>query len=250
MALPDPPYPYENYLRTLATWPTALGSSSQWFLWFNIQGIPALFDSVTERLNDFEGNFGRYSGWDINSNTTLKLTDGELQFENRIGCVFAKQVNLPSDSFEAGNNGLDFAGWNAPATANTRSKYNKLRITFLETNASFVDFVIKPWMVLASYNGLMSRREDSYRNVKCSWCDINFLARTVGGRKYENRAGHGQIIRKTYRFNNLVPVSIDGEQYSYMSDDMKYTSVEFVYDQYYIRDTQTPAYLDFKLVNS
>jgi hypothetical protein len=97
-------------------------------------------------------------------------------------------------------------------------------------------------MVLASYNGLMSRREDSYRNVKCSWCDINFLAKT--------RSGNDQIIRKTYRFNNLVPVSIDGEQYSYMSDDMKYTSVEFVYDQYYIRDTQTPAYLDYKLINS
>lgn len=238
MALPEPPYPYENYLKSLSNWPTALGSGSQWFLWFNIQGIPALFDSVTERLNDFEGNFGRYSGWDINSNTILKLTDGELQFEKRIGCVFVKQVNLPNDSFDAGNNGLDFAGWSAPATANTRAKYNKLRITFLETNASFVDFVIKPWMVLASYNGLMSRREDSYRNVKCSWCDINFLARITPGKT--------QAIRKTYRFNNIVPVSIDGEQYSYMSDDMKYTSVDFVYDQYYIRDTQTPSLLDFK----
>jgi hypothetical protein len=228
--------PYDSYLKTLASWPTSVASSSHWFLQFDIAGIPALFDSVTERLNNFEGNFGKHSGWDITDDTILKLTDWELNLKNRIGCVLARQVNLPSDSFDAGNTGVDFAGWGAPATANTRSKYNKLKITFLETNASFVDFVIKPWLVLASYNGLMSRQYDSYRNVKCAWCDVNLLAKIGAGKR--------QALRKTYRFNNIVPVSIDGEQYSYMSDDMKYTSVDFVYDQYYIRDTHTPLYLN------
>jgi hypothetical protein len=50
-------------------------------------------------------------------------------------------------------------------------------------------------------------------------------------------------VRKIYRFTNLVPVSIQGEQYSYMTDDMKYTSVDFVYDQYYIQDANTPGLL-------
>ena len=231
--------PYELYLSTLASWPTAIASSNQWFLWFDISNVPALTESLAYRdLNRFEGNFGRSDGWYTNPNVIKKLTDGEYQYYNKVGCVFAKQVNLPSDGFEAGNNGLDYGGWLPPATSGNRNKYNKLKIVFTETNASFIDFVIRPWLVLASYNGLVARPEDSNRNVKCSWCDVNLLARTVPGQP--------QAIRKIYRFNNIVPVSIEGEQYSYMSDDLKYSSVDFVYDQYYVRDVDSGTLLDLK----
>lgn len=230
------PRPYESYLNTLSEWPTALGSSNQWFLWFDIKNVVALTDNLNELLYKAEGNFGRESGWSINENSVLKLIDGEYHFNDKIGCVFAKQVNLPSDGFEAGNEGLTYAGYMPPATSNTRQKYNKLRVTFLETNASFVDFVLKPWMILCSYYGLMSRRYDSKKNIRCSYCDVNFLART--------KPQQEQDYRKIYRFQNIVPISIEGEQYSYLSDDMKTVSVEFIYDQYYIRDADTARNLE------
>jgi hypothetical protein len=228
--------PYDSYLKTLSEWPTAVGSSNQWFLWFDVSSVNALVNSLNQKLYGFESNFGLGDGWDINENTVLKLTDGEYHFRNRIGCVFAKQVNLPSDAFEASNRGLDYGGWMPPATSSNRQKYNKLKITFLETNASFVDFVIKPWLILSSYYGFMSRRANSIKNVKCTFCDVHFLART--------ESKQAQDTRKCYRFQNIVPVSIDAEQYSYLSDDMKTTSVEFVYDQYYVRDTRSFANLE------
>jgi len=234
--------PYDQYLRNLSEWPTAVGSSNQWFLWFDIASVNALTNKLNENLYSLEGNFGRSGGWDIQEETVLKLTDGEYHFKDKTGCVFAKQVNLPSESFEAGNDGLSYAGWMPPATSNTRNKYGKFRVTFLETNASFVDFVIKPWLVLASYYGMMSRRQDSDKNVKCTVCEVNFLART--------KAKQQQDVRKTYRFQNIVPVSIDGEQYSYLSDDMKIISVDFVYDQYYVRDTYSFANLERTYYNS
>jgi hypothetical protein len=227
--------PYDYYLKTLSDWPTALGSSNQWFLWFDIANVNSLVNELNTKLRTLEGNFGT-SGWGIEDDTVLKLIDGQYHFKDRIGCVFAKQVNLPSDGFDAGNEGLSYGGWMPPATANTRTKYQKLRVTFLETNASFVDFVIKPWLVLCSYYGLLSRRNNSNKNVRCGYCDVNFLGRT--------RATQKQDYRKTYRFHNIVPVSIDSEQYSYMSDDMKTVSVDFVYDQYYIRDKDTPRNLE------
>jgi hypothetical protein len=230
--------PYDSYLKTLSEWPTALGSSNQWFLWFDVRNVNALTNNLNEQLYNFEGNFGRSSGWNINEDTVLKLVDGEYHFRERIGCVFAKQVNLPSESFDAGNKGLDYSGWMPPAISSNRQKYNKLKITFLETNASFVDFVIKPWLILSSYYGFISRRQNSDKNVKCLFCDVHFLART--------QSGQAQDSRKTYRFQNIVPVSIDAEQYSYLSDDMKTTSVEFVYDQYYVRDTHSFANLERK----
>jgi hypothetical protein len=231
----EDPYPYENYFKSLAAWPTALASASQWWLIFDIDSVPALQGDVTKRLNAIESNFGQ-AGWHVKQDTVTKLVDWEYNNQYGVGCVFARQVNLPSDGIDAGNTGLEYGGFLPPATSNTRTKYSKLRITFLETNASFVDLVIRPWMVLSSYYGLISRDFDSVKNVKCSYCDVNLMARVGSGNKQE--------IRKTYRFNNIVPVGIDGEQYSYMADDMKYTSVDFVYDQYYVRDQSTPNLLN------
>ena len=230
--------PYESYLKSLASWPSALASASQWYLMFDVASVNALQQDLTRLLNSFEGNFGVSGGWHIDNNSVLKLVDGEYNYEDGIGSVFARQVNLPGDGMEAGNNGLDYGGFLPPATSNTRTKYPKLRVVFLETNASFVDLVIRPWLVLSSYYGLVSRSSESNKNVKCSWCDVYLKARTGSGQP--------QGIRKIYRFANIVPVSIDGEQYSYMADDMKYTAVDFVYDQYYIRDEDTPNLLELK----
>jgi hypothetical protein len=230
--------PYENYLKSLASWPSALASASQWWMMFDIDSVPALQQDLTKRLNAFENNFGANGGWHVDGQSVSKLTDGEYNYQDGIGCVFARQVNLPTDGIEAGNTGLDYGGFLPPATSNTRNKYSKLRVTFLETNASFVDLVIRPWLILTSYYGLISRESDSPKNVKCSWCDVYLMARVGSGLKQE--------IRKIYRFNNIAPVSIDGEQYSYMADDMKYTSVDFVYDQYYVRDAETPNLLQLK----
>jgi hypothetical protein len=230
--------PYETYAQILADWPTALGSASQWFLWFDLSDIPALQTDIQKKLREKEAVLGP-SGWILGNDTVDKLLDWKLQLnaDSSMGCVFARQVNLPGYSFEAGNSGLNYGGYTAPATSNSRSTYQKLNITFLETNASFVDFVVKPWMILSSYYGLVARGPNSDKNVKCSWCDICFLARTS--------PGVSPAIRKVYRFTNLVPVNIQGEQYSYMSDDMKYTSVDFVYDQYYIQEANTPGLLNY-----
>lgn len=233
----DPNYepPYEAYFKSLGKWPSALASASQWYLEFDIDSIAPLQGDLTRILNSYEGNFGQTGGWSVDNRTVLKLLDWEYHTKDGIGCVFARQVNLPNDGIESGNTGLDYGGFLPPATTNTRNKYSKLRITFLETNASFVDLIIRPWMILTSYYGLITRENDE-KYIKCSYCDVNLMARTGSGNK--------MAIRKTYRFNNIVPVSIDSEQYSYMADDMKYTSVDFVYDQYYVRDSSTSSFLN------
>lgn len=231
--------PYETYAQLLSEWPTSLASASQWLIWFDLSQIPLLKNNVQKALQQKESVLGP-AGWQISKKTVDTLTDSRLMLNaNQVmGCVFAKQVNLPQDSFEAGNNGLDYSGYTAPATSGSRGKYPKLNITFMESNASFVDFVIKPWMVLSSYYGLVARLPDSQKNVKCTWCDVCLLARTG--------VGNPPVIRKVYRFTNLVPINIQGEQYSYMSDDMKYSAVDFVYDQYYVRDADTPSLLNIR----
>ena len=47
------------------------------------------------------------------------------------------------------------------------------------------------------------------------------------------------LIRKLYRFYNLAPISIDGEEYSYAQDGLKYSNVTFAYDGYFVQDVDS-----------
>lgn len=221
--------PYTYYNQLLGEWPTGLALASQWFIFFDLNSVNALQGTMERQLLQKESAFGNM-GWRLNNSVTRQLTDGRLQWavQNLTGCVFARQVSLPSDGVSAGNEGLSYGGYMPPATASNRNKYKQLSVTFLETNASFLDLVLRPWTILVGYNGLVARGSNSPKKVKCRFADVVMLAKTGAGRPMG--------IRKIYRFYNLAPVSIDGEEYSYMSEGMKYSNVSFVYDGYFVQD--------------
>jgi hypothetical protein len=225
--------PYAYYLELLGEWPTNLGLASQWLTYFDFGSVNCLQGTLQSQLLNRESSLG-YNGWALNNNVTKYLLDGRLQYsvDNLTGCVFARQVNLPSDGVEAGNVGLDYGGFQAPATVSNRDKYKKLSVVFLETNASFLDLIIRPWIVLVGYNGLVARSSNSSKAVKANFADVVMLAKTGVSNRMQPR--------KIYRFYNLAPVSIEGEEYSYMQEGMKYSTVSFVYDGYTVLDANTP----------
>jgi len=224
--------PYSYYLSLLGKWSTNVALASQWYIYFDFSSVNALNSNLTRQLKQRESNFAN-AGWDISTNTTRHLLDGGLQYadQNMTGCVFARQVSLPSERISAGNEGLSYGGFQAPATASNREKYKALSVTFLETNASFLDLIIRPWVVLVGYNGLVARAADSPKAVKCRFADIIMLAKAG--------AGNPMLVRKLYRFYNLAPISIEGEEYSYAQDGLKYSTVTFAYDGYMVQDADT-----------
>lgn len=233
--------PYAYYLDLLGKWPTGLGLASQWLIYFDFTSVNALNQNFLTQLTDKESALGS-EGWKYSNSVTKYLLDGRLQYNigNMTGCVFARQVSLPSENVNAGNEGLSYGGYQAPATAGNREKYKKLTVTFLETNASFLDLILRPWTVLVGYNGLVARSSNSPKSVKCRFADVVMFAKTGVG----NQMG----IRKIYRFYNLAPVSIDGEEYSYMSEGMKYSNVSFAYDGYFVQDGQSSSLLNLNNV--
>ena len=215
--------PYEYYLELLGKWPTSIALASQWLVHINFDGVSGLMSILGDTIKNKENN-----GWSIDQSVTNKLIDGSLQYstQNMTGCVFVRQVGLPGESIEASNVGLDYGGYMAPATANTRAKYDPLSLTFLETNASFLDFVIRPWTIMVGYNGLVARAPKSSKYVKASFINVIMYAKT-----------DSQLdIRKIYTFENAAPINIGGETYSYTEEGLRYTDVKFVYDRYYILD--------------
>ena len=225
--------PYEHYLTLLGRWPTNLALASQWLVYFDFSSVNCLQGNLQNLLRDKENALGS-NGWTLTDTVKKYLLDGGLQYSsnNLTGCVFSRQVNLPNESINAGNVGLDYGGYQAPATIGNREKYKKLTVTFLETNASFLDLILRPWIVMVGYNGLVARSENSPKNVKCNHADVLMYAKTGVGNRMQ--------VRKAYRFYNLAPVSIEGEEYSYMTEGMKYSNVSFVYDGYCVLDANTP----------
>jgi hypothetical protein len=104
----------------------------------------------------------------------------------------------------------------------------------LETNASFLDLVIRPWVIMVGYNGLIARSRNSDKNVK-AMIDVVFYAKTG--------FGYPMGIRKVYRFYNVAPISIGGETYSYNEEGLRYTDVKFVYDKYAVLDGNSGTFI-------
>lgn len=219
--------PFDKYLQLLGQWKTGVALPTLWFCTFDLGSVNALKGSLSNQLKNYESSLGS-SGWDIKSSTVSKLTQSSLQYDsdNLMGCVFAKQVSIPSEQVTARHDGLSYGGFTSPITSDTRQQPSNFNVTFLETNASFIDFVLKPWCILVGYNGMVARSTNSKKSIKCSQCDMCMLA----------KAGAGQelVIRKIYRYYNVAPITVNGESYSHETDGLKTTQVTFAYDGYTI----------------
>jgi hypothetical protein len=220
--------PYRYYLDVISNWPTAIAPESQWFVNFDLPTVGALRD--VSNIQRYDSGSGSDTVWNIPQGTVNKLISKENQFatDNFIGCVFAREVTVPGESVDAGNVGLDYGGYQAPATSNGRNKYGKLHVVFSETNSSFLDFVIRPWIVLVGYYGLLARADDSPKKVKCNYADVVYIAKTG---PYSP-----SIQRKIIRYFNIAPVSMGSISNTYASEGMQYKGVDFVYDYYSVLD--------------
>jgi len=217
--------PYEYYLELLGNWSTNIALPTLWYCHFHLDSVNCLKGTLNNQLGNYESALGN-NGWGINKESVKHLIDGRLQYatDSLIGCVFAKQVNLPGELIKTSHEGLDYGGFMAPATTNGRRDVENLQITLLETNLSFLDLVIRPWSILVGYNGFVARSKKSIKNVKCSQCDIVMLSKAGPDNPLS--------IRKIFRFYNIAPMDISGESYSHMTDALKTTQVNFAYDGY------------------
>ena len=234
--------PYSYYLDLLGQWPTGIALASQWLVLIDFTSVTPLLNNIQNTLSNLETESA--NGWRYNNAVTKYLIDGKLEYSynNLMGCAFARQVNLPGEIIKASNQGLDYGGFQAPATSNGRTKYDKLSLTFLETNASFVDFILRPWAVAVGYYGLVARQPNTPKYVKATTLKVVMFAKT---NKLGSKAALTSMTeRKIYTFYNVAPVTIPSEEYSYMEEGLRVSQVEFVYDSYSVSDGNSISYIN------
>jgi len=210
----------------LSNFETAIPKGAQWVLFFD--GLEDIVDVILNTIREREPR-----GWDIEALANKIGKNPVIQTSK--GCLFAQAVDIPGESIVANPEGIQMNGFLRTTTGNGRGDYSSgIRIAFLETNYSFVDTVIRPWVITTGHLGLIARPpEQQYR------CDIYVykLGVTVGPIYNNNgtvkQEGRPPVVLQKYKFHGACPVSISGEEYNYSpATGPVIRETTFVYDYY------------------
>lgn len=145
-------------------------------------------------------------------------------YQQTKGCMFAQAVSLPGESSVANPEGFQQSGYIRTNAGGGRNAYNPLNISFLETNISFVDNVIRPWVIATSHLGLIARYgPENYR------CNISVYKLGT----FSNDTP--PYVTCKYTFFGACPVEVNGDECSYMASNMPSTrTASFIYHYYTI----------------
>lgn len=191
----------DYFLAQMNSWISTPSLQSQWILL--IDSFPQALNS--NMLRNLERTGGVTAAYDINTARTILTL---YPFTRVAGCIFANTVNIPSESCTVENAGVENnRGFLPGLISGNREGYAQkpLEVGFLETNTSFIDNVLRPWVMLASHLGQVTRKDTSL-NVKTN-ISVYFYAKT-----YQNI---NMIPRKVFRFYNCVPVTVQQQSFDY-----------------------------------
>jgi len=151
--------------------------------------------------------------------------------QNVMGCIFLAGASIPSENLSVSNASIENnAGFKQGSILQGRDAFSASNLTlqFRETNASFTDLVMRPWLIAASHAGFVAREKTDPLYVKCN---ITILQYT---RTYQKLS---MIPRKVWNFYDCVPLSLSTRNLSYDTEAVENYDVSFIYDDYAVQDT-------------
>jgi len=218
--------PVQRRLDSLTeNWVNDIPAKFLWTVDFQGRGgggsLLTVASSISRVLKEYENR-----RWSLYGDLFTSRTD------DNAGFLFAQTVALPPEQLAVGTLPVERSGgFVAGYYGDRRTDYggnNKLDITFLDQNKDVIDLFIRPWLVATSYYGLI---EDNEVDLKCNIM-VNLHSRNPSG--FEERGipfGSFGNLRKSYMFEDCVPINVEGEQLSYnemtQGDLMKTASFAF-----------------------
>lgn len=190
----------------------------------SIESLPGMLRDGT-KLQQLE------PGWNINN--TLKALNGVYANKSGKGAsFFVNGITNPVESVGVNRQGMQdlfgehSGGLLSGVVSTAREQQKPLDISFLETNYSFIDFVIRPWITLLSHYGLVARPDNLSLKT-----DITAIYYTTDATSQEKR------VRKYFKFEGAAPVSISSPGPSaYGSTQIGVYPTTWTYNKYVIKD--------------
>jgi hypothetical protein len=185
---------FESFLSRPAS---ALPKGAQWVV--DLEGLNQVKQAIINTAK-LEPN----KGWDIEDGLNTLINNEDY---SRKGCLFCQAVSVPGEQSIANPEGIQKNQFIRTATGDGRSDYTPtgLRMVFLDTNVSFVDNVIRPWVLTTARLGLIARPPGptNYRQ-DISVYKIGVLT-----------PSQPPFLLQKYTFNGTCPIEVSPEEYNY-----------------------------------
>jgi len=219
----------DYFLVQMESWFTSIPNSSQWIVLID-RYPPAIRTNLIQGLERTDGG---KKGFDISTAVNI-LKSYPLQ--KVIGCLFAHSVTMPSEEFTPENVSVENNAGFLPGILGGRRNpsFNTLQIDFRETNTSFIDFVVRPWTILASHYGLAARPGDlpgrkDLKNMKANLLVMEYA------RTYHSIS---MIPRKVFTFYNCVPYNIAEQSLDYaVEGDLTTYATRWTFSNYTVENS-------------
>jgi hypothetical protein len=225
--------PHRSFLDSLSEYTASIPIKSFWVVQFN---IPQLIS---------EDIMKSYSEEFINNDVAkVELTNNK--FIRNIGVIFCRSFNFTGESNNSAVPEMDIRGFRSVPYAGGRSSniFSSLNLSFYESSVSFIDHIIRPWVILMSYYTTIARNDaitqnnliaDLKQDITC-----HLMTRTGVGTVSNNR-GSSSIpnynnpvaVRKTIIFKNCFPKDMGTLEYAQQdSNSVETVSTTFCYTNY------------------
>jgi hypothetical protein len=217
-----------HFFDLLGEWDYSLPLTTQWTLAIKPEAGNGLFNIIQN-----------YTQTDVNSffippSIQQKLLGEKAQpsYEG-IGLYYAQSVKMSKESFTPTYAGIDgMAGYLKGVVGGDRMDMSNrhLSIDFLETNVDFLDGLIRPWIITASYKGLINLGRS--KSIKS---DIFIVEYT------RSKGAELKPIKKIHIYTGCVPIDVQERTLKYDSEEVIIRNVNWIFESYTYRMTQIPT---------
>ena len=219
--------PRDYFLVQMESWFTALPNSTQWIVVID-RYPPALRTSLIQGLERIDGS---KKGFNIDTAVNILKS---FPLQKVVGCLFANEITIPPEEYEVISATVPNNRGFLPGILASGRKYvpPELVIDFKETNTSFIDFVIRPWVILGSHYGMTARPGDvngkkDIRNMKVNMTLLQY-AMTYNG--------ISMIPRKVFSFYNCMPWQVSDQSLDYTESRMTTYTTRWTYSNYTVEN--------------
>ena len=226
--------PRQNFFSMLENWETTLPLTSLWMVFFKVPQF------ITDEQLKAHGERPGGLDWGVNK---TKASFGGGNFTGTYGCALAQTVGIPVEQLGIDTVGPVNRGFLKGPVIQQRQSFAALNIEFLETTLSFNDFVLRPWIILASHLGLVYRQPE--RSITTDFYVVNLTRagtdfgdnpRRLAVNDPENQGQNQRsfVPRKVWLFQDCVPVNIGQETYTYGQSEIDRRDTEWNFRRYQV----------------
>ncbi len=187
----------QTYFKALESWEANIAASNYFLVVFD---LPVIVTDTS--MKQWGEQLSSSFPWGVD--IAKKRLQDDPAYQRYVGCIFCTGASLPQETISVSYAGFNNRGFIKAPFIQDRQAYAQVQLEMYESNLSYLDFVLRPWMILCSHYGLTAR-ENSLEKVTT---DVYIIELSRAGYAASMGAAGGQDNGAPYNIKGLMPRKI------------------------------------------